>query len=309
MIQNLNVISQQFLSNLQTLQQQLATTQAQVSSGTKISQPSDDPGAVTDVLQLESSIGHMTQVSSNLTAVKGQVDTAESALESATQILLQAQTLGAEGANSTVSATTRSGIAQQVELVLSQLVSVSQTQFEGNYVFGGDQDTQASYQLDLTSATGVDRLVKTTSTRQIQDATGVTFADSLSAQDIFDHRDSNDAPDANNVFAAVNNLRLALANNDQVGITNAMAGLSTVSDYLNQQLAFYGRIQDRVAAATDLAQKFQLQYQTALSSKKDTDMASAAVALSQEQTSMQAAIQAQASLPRTSLFNFVNTSG
>jgi len=38
-------------------------------------------------------------------------------------------------------------------------------------------------------------------------------------------------------------------------------------------------------------------------------MASAAVALSQEQTSMQAAIQAQASLPRTSLFNFVNTSG
>jgi flagellar hook-associated protein 3 FlgL len=309
MIQNLNTISQQFLANLQSLQQRIADTQAQVSSGLRISKVSDDPGAVSDVLQLESDIGHLTQVSSNLSAVKGQVDTSESALETATSILLQVQTLAAQGANSTVSASTRAGLAQQVQLVLGQLVSVSQTQFEGRYVFGGDADGQPSYQLDSTSPTGVQRLVQTTATRQIQDATGVTFADAKTAQDIFDHRNPDDSVASDNVFAAVNSLVVALADNDQTGINNAIDSINASSDYLGTQLAFYGRVQDRVATATDLAQKFQLQYQTALSGKKDTDMASAAVDLSQEQTSMQAAIQAQASLPRTSLFNLINNGG
>ena len=52
-------------------------------------------------------------------------------------------------------------------------------------------------------------------TRLIQDSNGVVFAVSKTAQDLFDHRNPDDSFAADNVFAAVNNLRLALANNDQ----------------------------------------------------------------------------------------------
>ncbi len=305
MIQNLNIVSQQFLANLQTLQQRIADTQRQVSSGVRISKPSDDPGAVTDLLQLESDIGRLKQVSSNLSSVKGEVDSGEAALQSATQIMLQVQTLAVQSASSIVTAATRSGLSELVGQILGQLVSVSQTQFEGRYVFGGDTDGQPSYQVNLGSPTGVDRLITMSATRQIQDATGVTFADSRTAQDIFDHRNPNDTTAADNVFAAVNSLRVALATNDQPGIISAIDSIHVASDYLSQQLAFYGRVQDQVATATDLAHKFQLQYETAVSTKKDTDMATAAVELTQEQTSLQAAIQAQASLPRTSLFSFI----
>jgi len=73
MIQNSGAVSQQFLTNLQLLQQQMAATQQQISSGNKISQASDAPNSVGDVLQLESDLGRVNQVTSNLNLVSGEV--------------------------------------------------------------------------------------------------------------------------------------------------------------------------------------------------------------------------------------------
>jgi flagellar hook-associated protein 3 FlgL len=308
MIQNSGAISQQFLTNLQLVQQQMASTQQQVSSGTKISQASDAPNSVGDVLQLESDLGRVNQVTSNLNLVSGQVNSAESALETATTLLDQVSSLAAQGAGSTVSAASRTTFSQQVGQILSSLVAASQTQFNGAYVFGGDQPTSPSYQVDLINTNGVDRLVTTQSTALIQDASGITFAASKTAQDIFDHRNPDDSLAGDNVFAAVNSLRIALANNDQPGIGAAIASIKTAQGYLSQQLAFYGGVQNQISNALDVAQKFQLQDKTSLGQEKDTDVAAASVALTQEQASYQAAIQAESAMPRTSLFDYL-TSG
>ena len=62
---------------------------------------------------------------------------------------------------------------------------------------------------------------------------------------------------SDNVFAAVNSLRVALANNDQPGISAAIASIKSAQDYLSQQLAFYGGVQNQITNALDVAQKFQ----------------------------------------------------
>jgi flagellar hook-associated protein 3 FlgL len=306
MIQNSGAVSQQFLTNLQLLQQQMAQTQQQLSSGSKISQASDAPNAVGDVLQLESDLGRVSQVTSNLNLVSGQVNSAESALETATTLLDQVSSLAAQGAGSTVSAASRATFSQQVGQILSSLVAASQAQFNGAYVFGGDQPTSPSYQVDLNNPNGVDRLVTTQSTALIQDASGITFAASRTAQDIFDHRNPDDTLASDNIFAAVNSLRIALANNDTAGINTAISSIKTTQDYLSQQLAFYGGVQNQISNAQDVAQKFQLQDKAALSNVKDTDIATASVALAQQQASYQAAIQAESTVPRTSLFSFLS---
>jgi flagellar hook-associated protein 3 FlgL len=306
MIQNSGAVSQQFLANLQLLQQQMAQTQQQISSGSKISQASDAPNAVGDVLQLESDLGRVNQVTSNLNLVSGQVNSAESALQTATTLLDQVSSLAAQGAGSTVSAASRATFSQQVGQILSSLVAASQTQFNGAYVFGGDQPTSPSYQVNLSNPNGVDRLVTTQSTALIQDASGITFAASKTAQDIFDHRNSDDSLASDNIFSAVNSLRIALANNDTAGISAAISSIKTAQDYLSQQLAFYGGVQSQISNAQDVAQKFQLQDQTALSGEKDTNIAEASVSLAQQQASYQAAIQAEATVPKTSLFSYLS---
>lgn len=305
MIQGISGVDVQFLANLQLLTQQTQTTQEQISSGKQINTPSDDPAALQDVLQLEAKLANTNQVVTNLGQVTSQVNTAEAALESATTLLDQITSVGEQGANSTSSASQRAGLSQEVEQALSQLVSLSQTQYDGLYVFSGDNTSQPQYQLDLNSPTGVDQLSTAPSTRLIQDATGVTFTVARTAQRIFDDRDGQGNPAADNIFAAVNNLRIALANNDQTGITNALNSLQLGQTHLAQSLQFYGGVQDQLQNATDVAQKFQLQYKTAISQDMDTDMATAAVTLTQEQTSMQAALQAEAGKSKTTLFDLL----
>ena len=125
MIQNSGAVSQQFLTNLQLLQQQVAATQQQISSGSKLSQASDAPNSVGDVLQLESDLGRVQQVTSNLNLVSGEVNSAESALQTATQMLDQVASLAAQGVSNTVSAGSRSTFSQQVGQILSTMVSTS----------------------------------------------------------------------------------------------------------------------------------------------------------------------------------------
>jgi flagellin-like hook-associated protein FlgL len=141
----------------------------------------------------------------------------------------------------------------------------------------------------------------------IQDATGVTFTVSQTAQQIFDDQNPDGSTASDNIFAAVNSLRVALANNDQTGISNAISSLQLAQGHLAGSLQFYGGVQDQLTNATDVAQKFQLQYQTSLSQETSTNIATAAVALTQEQTSMQAALQTEASIPKTTLFDLMPT--
>jgi flagellar hook-associated protein 3 FlgL len=307
MLQVLDPTRSQFLNDLASLQSRMTKTQAELTSGIRISKPSDDPTAVGDVLQLESDIGRATQVASNLNGVKSEVDTASGVVQNAVSLLDQARSLAAQGASTTISPTDRTAMAAQAEQILNTLIDDSRATFDGQYLFSGDNSSQPAYSVNLANPNGVNRLVTAPATRLIQDSSGQTFAVAKTAQDLFDHRNPDDSLAADNVFAAVNSLRVALANNDQAGAVAAASAIQTAQDYLNQQGAFYGAVQNRITNALDVAQKFQLQSQTALSNERDTDVATAATELTQEQLSQQAAMQAQASMPRNSLFDILST--
>jgi flagellar hook-associated protein 3 FlgL len=307
MLQVLDPTRSQFLNDLASLQNRMTKTQAELTSGIRISKPSDDPTAVGDVLQLESDIGRATQVASNLNGVKSEVDTASGVVQNAVSLLDQARSLAAQGASTTISPTDRTAMAAQAEQILNTLIDDSRATFDGQYLFSGDNSSQPAYSVNLANPNGVNRLVTAPATRLIQDSSGQTFAVAKTAQDLFDHRNPDDSLAADNVFAAVNSLRVALANNDQAGAVAAASAIQTAQDYLNQQGAFYGAVQNRITNALDVAQKFQLQSQTALSNERDTDVATAATELTQEQLSQQAAMQAQASMPRNSLFDILST--
>jgi flagellar hook-associated protein 3 FlgL len=260
---------------------------------------------VGDVLQLQTDIGRVNQVTINLNSVKNEVDSASGVVQDAVSLLDQARSLGAQGASSTLSPQARISLAAQAEQILNSLVDASRASFAGRYLFSGDGSTLPPYDVNLANANGVDRLLTTPATKLIQDANGVTFAISKTAQDLFDHRNPDDSLAADNVFAAVNSLRVALLNNDQPGTLAAVSAIRTAQDYLSLQGTFYGAVQNRVTNSLDIAQKFQLQWKTSLSDEQDTDVAAATTDLQQERLSQQSALQAQASMPHSSLFDYL----
>lgn len=289
--------SQTYLNDLNYTQSQMSTAQEQVSSGYQIQNVSDDPAAVAQIYEYEADIASTQQTQANLTTASSEVSAAETALQSAVQAVESAISIAAQGANSTNTAQENADLAEQVSGLQQTLVSLSQTQLNGIYIFSGDQDTQPAYQLDSTQPEGVQNLLPgDTSTRVILDANGVPIATALTAQQIFDAQDSNGDPTAGNVFNAINQLLTGLQNNDQTTITNSASALQSADDYLNQQLEFYGETADQLQSASGLAQKFLTNEQSSLGQVQDADIPAAALTLTQATTDEQAALSVEAKI-------------
>jgi flagellar hook-associated protein 3 FlgL len=293
------------MANIDRVQRQVEEASRQVSSGKRVNVASDAPNDVDTILQLHTDEVRNAQIQENLGVAQADANAADGALTSATQLMDRATVLAAQGANFTLDATGRQNIAGEVQSLLEQMTAISNTTVQGRYIFGGDQDSTPPYQVDLTAANGVTRLTSSPATRQVESAAGGSFAVSQSAQDIFDSRNPDDTLASSNVFASLNNLRLGLLANDTTQITAASASLQLASDHLNTAQAFYGTVENRITDATNYSSNYDVQLQTELSQKEDADVTSAALAITQGNTQLEAAFQMQAKMPHTSLFDFM----
>jgi flagellar hook-associated protein 3 FlgL len=300
MISILNPANQAFVNDMTGITSQINNDQLDISSGVTMRNVSDRPDQVGALLQQRAALAASQQVSTNLGNITSEVNTGESTLESAVQLFNTVETLGAEGATSTATAGSQSTLAQQLVSIQKQMVNFANTSFAGRYIFAGDSDQTAPYNFDPTQTDPVSTYLGSASTRVAIDPSGSTFPISLTAQQIFDSSDPS-----TNVFSAINGLVTALQTNNLSAIQTANGGLSAVSGYLNQQLAFYGQTQDRVTAATNDAQTQQTNIQSQIGNLEDTNMTSTILNLTTLQTQEQAALGSRAQIPKTSLFDFL----
>ncbi len=300
MISSLDPSYLAFLNAMDAIQQREQTDQTQLSTGLRINQISDAPGQLNSLFNTQSQIAQLDQVNSNLKLVQTETSAADSALQSATQILDQVQSLATQAEPTSTSASTRTTISQQVGDALTNLVHLANTAVNGRYIFSGDSDQTQPYTIDLTQANPVSAYAGSASTRQIALPDGSQIPVALTAQQIFDSSNAQ-----TNVFNAVNSLRTALQNNDQAGIDSAISTLASASQYLNQQLAQYGGIENQLTNAATAGQTMSTQLQTQLANIQDADLSKAIVDLNQTALQQQAALGAEAKMPQQSLFNYL----
>ena len=147
MIPSLTPAINSFLNGLTRLQSTITTATNEMSSGYRISQPSDAPDQISPLLQLQASLSHSQTVSTQLTRVQADVAGADQAVNNAIQLLGQARSIGAQGANGTTTAATRASLAQQIASIQEQMAGLANTQVSGRYIFSGDLDSSPTYAL------------------------------------------------------------------------------------------------------------------------------------------------------------------
>jgi len=303
MTPSINPNSEIFLSNLQQIQNRISTAERQLSSGLRVSVASDAPDQISSILQLRAQIAGVQQTQENLSNVTPQVESGENAIQQSIQVLDTATSLATQAAGSTLDASQRLDLVPQVQSILQQLVSLSQTSISGQYMFSGDQGGQPQYTLAANGT--VQQMTQPGPPGQIEDPNGVPISIGLTAQQIFDDQDANGNPTAANVFAAVTGLLTALQNNDANGIQTAVTNIQTASAHLNDESGFYGAAQNNLTAAGNTASQTLIQLQQQLSNEQDADAAQASLDLTTANTDLQAAMSAQAMLKPQSLFNYL----
>lgn len=122
------------LSNMQKLQEQLT-------SGKEFRRPSDDPFKVARSMQLHSSIGAVKQYKENIVDTKNWIDTTDTALNQAGEVVKRIDELLVSAGNGGYSENERYAIRDEINEKVNEFAQIMNTNFDGKYIFGGSRGT------------------------------------------------------------------------------------------------------------------------------------------------------------------------
>lgn len=285
------------LAGLQQTQTALNKALQEVSTGKSVNAPSDNPAASANMVQNTIETQDVDQYTQNVSSVLSMVQTADSTLGSVVSSLTKAVTLGVEGANGTTNASDQQSIATEVQGILSSVVSLANTSYQGSYLFGGTANTQTPYTADATSASGY-------TYNGNSGVNSVTVGDDLSVQanlpgsQIFSNS-------SNDVLGSLSTLVSALQGGNSAAIESATSAVTSALNYVSQQRVFYGNAETQLNSQETYLQQETVSLTSQQTSLVGIDMATAATDLAQAQTANSAALAAAAKVLPTTLLNYL----
>lgn len=125
------------LRNISSSYDKMGTLQDQLSTGKKITKPSDDPVVAVKGMGYRSQLNEVDQYQRNLSELHTWMDNSDSAMDQANSALQQIRQLVVEGNTGTLTDSDRQAIADEVGQLKSDLVNTANTQVAGKYIFHG----------------------------------------------------------------------------------------------------------------------------------------------------------------------------
>jgi flagellar hook-associated protein 3 FlgL len=135
------------------LQAQLLHTQEEIASGTSILTPADNPVNAAQALIVTQSQADNTQYTANRQSATNSLSQEETALQSVTTLIQNAQTAIVNAGNGSYTLQQRQAIATSLQGSYDQLVGLANSQDgNGNYLFSGYQSGTAPFSVTSTGA-------------------------------------------------------------------------------------------------------------------------------------------------------------
>jgi len=127
------------LSQMQTLQADLAKTQSELGTGKKLQSAADDPSGMAQVNQLDATLSASKQYVTNGQTATANLQLEAQAMTDATNILQSARDLALQANDASLTAAQRQNIAAQLQQQLQELMAIgNRTDSNGNYLFSGN---------------------------------------------------------------------------------------------------------------------------------------------------------------------------
>jgi flagellar hook-associated protein 3 FlgL len=280
--------SSDMVSLMDQAQQAQNNAAMELSTGRRVSLPSDNPAAEASMIQENSqsaAIDQYTASSDSLTAV---LNTANSTLDSVTTLLQRAVSLGVEGANGTNNQTDLNSIAAEVSGIQSQIISLANTSFAGHYLFAGTSTASAPYVADAANPTQIN-YVGDDQQNHVQIGTGLSVASNLPGSSIFSQSGAN-------VFDALQSLVTALQSGDSTSIATAETGVSDSLNAVDTAQVFYGNTVNELTTNETYLNQETLNIKTYENTLVASDTAQAATDVTQAETVLNATVAAAAQI-------------
>ena len=294
------MVTQQVLTNINSSQDALDTTEEQLSSGKRINQPSDDPYGASLAVQLNGQLAQLSNYSDNVTDGQAWTSAGLSAMQGITSQLQRAQELVTQAANGTESSSDLNDTAQEIGQLISGIKADANAQYDGQYIFSGAATSTAPY----STASGDNTYAGDTGSVTRTIGTGQTVAVNTDLDSVLNGSSGSPAGLLNQLQAVYSQLTATPPDTSQLG--TGLSNLSSSLSALTAQAAGLGATQDGLQLAATRISDLQSSVTGSLSSDQDVNMATAMTTYSNEQAAFEAALKAGASIVQNSLMDFLN---
>ena len=285
------------LAEVAQTQQQVNTDEQEIASGLSVNEPSDNPGAAALLVENAGQTSEADQFERSIGSIQGEIQSADSTLDSVTTALQQAISLGTEGANGTENAADRAAIVVQIQGIQSQLLNLANLTYQGNYVFAGTATQAAAYVLDPSSPSGV-TYQGNTGVNRVRVGSQITLQTNLPGSQLF-------SASGGNVFQSIQDLITSLQGGNTASIGTAVTEVGDASSYLSEESVFYGNALNQLTSQ----QTYLASDTTELAQQETTiggaDLPNVISNLTTSQTSLQATLEAIAQTESTNLFQYL----
>lgn len=176
------MLSNNYLSDMNTNLQNLKTLQQQMSTGKNFSKPSDDPFNVARSMQMHSQINANTQYNKNITNVINWMDTTDTALGQLGNVFQSVREKLVSAGNAAYGSDERQKIKDEINQRVGQIGQILNTSFDGEYIFGGTRgsskpvDSKQDYSVAKSNTSGGDISISGTPTSADNTSYKITVA-------------------------------------------------------------------------------------------------------------------------------------
>jgi len=296
------------ITNLQSRQRGLQNSQEQLTSGKRVSKPSDDPVAAA---RAERALAEVTRADAHqraLEAARTNTKLTESALGDAGELIQQAREAIVSAGNASYTDKERQNLVNSLTMVRQQLLSVAnRPDGTGGYLFGGQGGAQRPFRDD---ADGVG-VVYQGETGNAMVASDEQLSTHLDGRQVWLQATAADGTNSLSLFDVVDRAIVALGAGNisdvdrKAAVSSGLAELDRFNDHLLAVRASSGGSLNRMDSVELRIADSKLASETERSNAEDLDLVQAISDFQSRQTGYDAALKAYSMVQRMSLFNYI----
>lgn len=278
-----------------------ATLTSELSSGLRVASLQDDPVAVEQSALLGSAMARDDTFVQTASGEASTMQVADSTLGEVVQQVTSAISLAVQGNDGALNASNVSTIAQQLGGIRDQVLSLANTNYQGQYIFGGSQGSVQPFTLNTGTTPATVNYAGDASLQYVQTPSGQQVQVNLPGSAVFGSGSSG-------VLGALNQLIADFSSGTPVSATvsSDTAALTTALGQLSGQRATLDSSLSQLQSSSTYIQTEQSQLSVAQSGLVSADPATVASQLSSAETQYQALLSVIHTLGSTDLFSLIH---
>ncbi|HHW57520.1 MAG TPA: flagellar hook-associated protein FlgL [Clostridia bacterium] len=291
-----NMLITNFLNNYNNNLLRLQKNQDMLSSGKRMSRPSDDPVAVATSLRIRTDMARNDAYTKNADDAKSWLEITDSALSQLSELLQKTRELAVEGANGTLTAEDMQKIANEIVQLKAQMVQVGNTQYNGRYIFAGFKTTTKPFSEASNSYSGDDGLI------EFEVGAG---ANKIAVNATGDRVFNVDSTGTSQLLTMMDNLKNALESGDHQTVSNLIAEIDGQLENVLAVRAEVGAKSNRLDLIQNRLQNDNYNFTALLSKNEDADLAQVITNLKMDENIYRASLAVGARIMQPSLIDFL----